>query len=106
VLRELDQWTRRRLRARGLDAMETRELLVMPKLRRCGVGRDQAAQAAGSPRGPWPAQQQSRTCHGSIERLTQIARSCNCCGTQSQLNLSNRRYTDPYVRWLWEGEES
>jgi RNA-directed DNA polymerase len=52
VLRELDQWIRRRLRAivwKQWRHGPTR----FAELRRCGVGRDQAARAAGSPRGPW-----------------------------------------------------
>ena len=52
VLRELDQWIRRRLRAivwKQWRHGSTR----FAELRRCGVGRDQAARAAGSPRGPW-----------------------------------------------------
>jgi RNA-directed DNA polymerase len=52
VLREQDQWTRRRLRAvvwKQWKYGPTR----FAELRRRGVGRDQAAQAAGSPRGPW-----------------------------------------------------
>jgi RNA-directed DNA polymerase len=52
VLRELDQWIRRRLRAivwKQWRHGPTR----FAELRRCGVGRDKAAQAAGSPRGPW-----------------------------------------------------
>ena len=52
VLAALDEWTRRRLRALVWKQWRhgpTR----FAELRRCGVGRDQAAQAAGSPRGPW-----------------------------------------------------
>ena len=52
MLRELDQWTRRRLRA-VVWMQWKRGTTRYAELRRCGVGRDQAAQAAGSPRGPW-----------------------------------------------------
>jgi RNA-directed DNA polymerase len=52
VLRELDQWTRRRLRA-VVWKQWIRGTTRYAELRRCGVGRDQAARAAGSPRGPW-----------------------------------------------------
>jgi RNA-directed DNA polymerase len=51
VLRELDQWIRRRLRAivwKQWKSGPTR----YAELRRCGIGRDQAA-TAGSPPGPW-----------------------------------------------------
>jgi len=52
VLRELDQWIRRRLRA-VVWKQWRRGPTRFAELRRRGVGRDQAAQAAGSPRGPW-----------------------------------------------------
>jgi RNA-directed DNA polymerase len=52
VLRELDQWIRRRLRAVVWKQWK-RGTNRYAELRRRGVGRDQAAQAAGSPRGPW-----------------------------------------------------
>jgi RNA-directed DNA polymerase len=52
VLGELDQWTRRRLRAitwRQWKRGSTR----FAELRRRGVGRDLAAQTVGNPHGPW-----------------------------------------------------
>jgi RNA-directed DNA polymerase len=52
VLRDLDQWTRRRLRAIAWKQWK-RGPTRFAELRRRGVGRDLAAQAAGSPRGPW-----------------------------------------------------
>jgi RNA-directed DNA polymerase len=52
VLRALDQWTRRRLRAIAWKQWE-RGRARFAELRRRGVGRDLAAQTAGSPRGPW-----------------------------------------------------
>jgi RNA-directed DNA polymerase len=52
VLRELDQWTRRRLRAIVWKQWR-RGRTRFAKLRRRGVGRDLAAQTAGSPHGPW-----------------------------------------------------
>src|SRR6266571_4219604 len=52
VLRELDQWTRRRLRAVAWKQWK-RGSTRFAELRRCGVGRDLAAQTAGSPHGPW-----------------------------------------------------
>ena len=52
VLRELDQWTRRRLRAIAWKQWR-RGRTRFAELRRCGVGRDLAAQTAGSPHGPW-----------------------------------------------------
>jgi len=52
VLRELDHWLRRRLRAIAWKQWK-RGSTRFAELRRCGVGRDLAAQTAGSPHGPW-----------------------------------------------------
>jgi RNA-directed DNA polymerase len=52
VLRELDQWTRRRLRAIAWKQWK-RGPTRFAELRRRGVGRDLAAASAYSPRGPW-----------------------------------------------------
>jgi RNA-directed DNA polymerase len=52
VLRALDEWIRRRLRAIAWKQWK-RGRTRYRQLRRCGVGRDLAAQTAGSPRGPW-----------------------------------------------------
>jgi RNA-directed DNA polymerase len=52
MLRDLDQWTRRRLRAIAWKQWK-RGPARFAELRRCGVGRDLAAQTAGSPHGPW-----------------------------------------------------
>ena len=52
VLRALDEWTRRRLRAIAWKQWK-RGRTRFAELRRRGVGRDLAAQTAGSPCGPW-----------------------------------------------------
>jgi RNA-directed DNA polymerase len=52
VLRHLDQWTRRRLRAIAWKQWRHGRTRYA-ELRRRGVGRDLAAQSAGSPHGPW-----------------------------------------------------
>ncbi len=52
VLRTLDEWTRRRLRAIVWKQWK-RGHARFAELRRRGVGRDLAAQTAGSPHGPW-----------------------------------------------------
>ena len=52
VLRGLDHWTRRRLRAVSWKQWK-RGRTRFAELRRRGVGRDLAAQTAGSPHGPW-----------------------------------------------------
>jgi RNA-directed DNA polymerase len=52
VLRRLDEWLRRRMRAIAWKQWKTGPTRFA-ELRRCGVGRDLAAQTAGSPHGPW-----------------------------------------------------
>ena len=52
VLRALDEWIRRRLRAIAWKQWK-RGSTRFAELRRCGVGRNLAAKTAGSPRGPW-----------------------------------------------------
>ena len=52
VLRKLDEWLRRRLRAIAWKHWK-RGTTRFAKLRRRGVGRDLAAQTAGCPHGPW-----------------------------------------------------
>src|SRR6201986_5052097 len=52
VLRKLDEWIRRRLRAIAWKQWK-RGPTRFAQLRRCGVGRDLGAQTAGSPHGPW-----------------------------------------------------
>jgi RNA-directed DNA polymerase len=52
VLRALDEWTRRRLRAIAWKQWKHGRARFA-ELRRRGVGRDLAAQTAGSPHGPW-----------------------------------------------------
>jgi RNA-directed DNA polymerase len=52
VLRSLDEWTRRRLRAIAWKQWKHGRTRFA-ELRRRGVGRDLAAQTAGSPHGPW-----------------------------------------------------
>jgi RNA-directed DNA polymerase len=52
VLRSLDEWTRRRLRAIAWKQWKHGRTRFA-ELRRRGVGQDPAAQTAGSPHGPW-----------------------------------------------------
>jgi RNA-directed DNA polymerase len=52
VLRKLDEWLRRRLRAIAWKQWKYGRARFA-ELRRRGVGRDLAAQTAGSPHGPW-----------------------------------------------------
>ncbi len=52
VLRDLDQWVRRRLRAIAWKQWK-RGPTRFAELRRRGIGTDLAAQSVGSPHGPW-----------------------------------------------------
>jgi len=52
VLRALDEWTRRRLRAIAWKQWKRGPARV-DELRRRGVGRELAVRTAGNPRGPW-----------------------------------------------------
>jgi len=52
VLRDLDQWLRRRLRA-TIWKQWKRGKVRFAKLRQRNIGTDLAAQTAGSPHGPW-----------------------------------------------------
>src|SRR6195256_5807035 len=89
VLRELDQWTRRRLRA--IVWMQwKRGTTRYAELRRCGVGRDQAAQAAGSPRGPWRLSN-SPALAMALSNASLKSLGLATVAVPSQLNLSNRR---------------
>jgi hypothetical protein len=53
ILRDLDRWIRRRLRALAWKQWR-RGRTRFAELLRCGVGRDVAAKTAGSPHRPWP----------------------------------------------------
>jgi RNA-directed DNA polymerase len=52
VLQKLDSWVRRRLRCVQWKQWK-RGKRRFAELRRLGVGKDLAAQTAGSPHGPW-----------------------------------------------------
>jgi RNA-directed DNA polymerase len=52
VLQDLDSWVRRRLRCFKWKQWK-RGKRRFAELRRLGVGKDLAAQTAGSPHGPW-----------------------------------------------------
>src|SRR6266852_1833358 len=94
----MDQTTAARHR---LEAMEKRahSLCETATLRRRpGSGGESRQQ----PTWPLAAQQQPRTCHCSIKRRTQIARPCNCCGTQASLICRTAVY-GTVCTVVWEG---
>ena len=72
VLRDLDQWVRRRLRAIAWKQWK-RGATRFAELRRRGIGKDLAAKSAGSPNAPWrksnsPALAMATQCHPRIAR--------------------------------------
>ena len=70
VLHDLDSWIRRRLRCCDLEAVETRVKRRFAELRQRGVGKDLAAQTAGSRSRPVAASQQPRPVHSPCPMLT------------------------------------
>ena len=100
VLRELDsgsgggcarivwkQWKRGRTR--------------FAELRRRGVGRDLAAQTAGSPHGPWRLSRSPALALPSPS-LLRLARPAYLAPSQAAQS-AEPPYTDPYVRWCGRG---
>ena len=73
VLRKLDEWLRRRLRAIAWKQWKHGRARFA-ELRRCGVGRDLAAQTARKPSWPMAAQQQPSALPLAAKRLLQITR--------------------------------
>jgi len=102
VLRRLDEWIRRRLRAIAWKRWKRRRTRVA-ELRRRGVGRVLAAQTAGSPHGPW------RLAAGPA---LNIALPNPFLGSLGLASVAVQRppqsaeppYTDPDVRWRGRGE--
>src|ERR1700730_16938849 len=84
-----------------LETMETGDY----SLCRTATLRRRPGPSGASRRQPtWPlaAQQQPRTCRCSIKRHTQLARPCNCCGTQASLICRTAVY-GPVCTVVWEG---
>ena len=91
VLRSLDQWIRRRLRA-AVWRQWKRGRRRFAALRRLGVGKDLAAKTAGSPCGPWRLSNSPALSHWPVQCLFHSARSHPLDrGPPSRLIPSNRR---------------
>src|SRR4030088_1918106 len=73
VLRALDEWLRRRLRAIAWKQWKTGRARFA-ELRRCGVGRILAAKTAGSPHGPWRLANSPRAHYCYANRLLRFTR--------------------------------
>jgi RNA-directed DNA polymerase len=102
VLRTLDEWIRRRLRAIAWKQWKYGRARFA-ELRRRGVGRALAAQTAGSPHGPW------RLAHCpalAIALPTAYLRSLGlaCVAELRPAQSAEPPDTYPYVRWCGRGE--
>ena len=89
MLRELDQWIRRRLRAVTWKQWK-RGRTRFAELRRRGVGRDLAAQTAGSPHGPWRLSN-SPALTIALPNAFLVSLGLASLAIKRQLNPSNRR---------------
>jgi RNA-directed DNA polymerase len=89
VLRKLEHWTRRRLRAVPWKQWK-RGRTRFAELRRRGVGRDLAASTAGSPHGPWRLSQ-SPALTLAFPNAALAALGLPSLVTTKPINLPNRR---------------
>ena len=89
VLRALDQWIRRRLRAIAWTQWK-RGRTRYTELRRRGVGRDLAAQTAGSPHGPWRLSN-SPALNIALSNASLVSLGLPSLATNKTVNPSNRR---------------
>ena len=97
VLQGLEEWLRRRLRS-VIWKQWKRGRTRFAELRKRGVGKDLAAQTAGSAHGPW------RLANSSALAIA-LPNAYLCCARASALDCepvaqpTEPPYTDPYVRW-------
>ena len=97
VLRELDGWIRRRLRS-VLWKQWKRGRIRFEELRNRGVGKDLAAQTAGSAHGPWRISKSPALSYRPPQRLLHETRPARPrAGLTAQ--LTEPPCTDPYARW-------
>jgi RNA-directed DNA polymerase len=89
VLRDLDQWIRRRLRAIAWKQWK-RGRTRFAELTRRGIDRDLAAQTAGSPHGPWRISK-SPALHLAFSNTAFIALGLPSLAPSKPINLPNRR---------------
>jgi len=101
VLRELDQWTRRRLRAIAWKQWK-RGSTRFAELRRRGVGRDLAAQSAGSPHGPWRLSN-SPALAIALPNAFFVSLRLASVAVRPEPSSIEPPCTDPYARWCGRG---
>jgi RNA-directed DNA polymerase len=103
VLRALDEWLRRRLRAIAWKQWK-RGPARFAELRRRGVGPDLAAQTAGSPHGPWRLANSPALTIALPNGFFVSLGLASVAATQSAQSAEPPD-TGPYVRWCGGGEE-
>jgi RNA-directed DNA polymerase len=101
VLRDLDQWTRRRLRAIAWKQWK-RGSTRFAELRRRGVGRDLAAQSAGSPHGPWRLSN-SPALAIALPNAFFASLGLASVAVRPEPSSIEPPCTDPYARWCGRG---
>jgi hypothetical protein len=101
VLRALDEWIRRRLRAIAWKQWK-RGRTRFAELRQRGVGHDLAAQTAGSSHGPWRLSKQPSPQHCPIENLPQRSWTGFPCTRQNHL-IRRTAVCGPACTVVWEG---
>ena len=90
VLTALDSWIQRRLRC-AVWKQWKRGRRRFAALRARGVGRDLAAQTAGSPHGPWHLSLSPALSYRASVRLLSVSRPAPPGGAAERLTLPNRR---------------
>jgi RNA-directed DNA polymerase len=101
VLRDLDQWTRRRLRSIDWKQWK-RGPTRYAELRRCGVGRDLAAQSAGTPHGPWRLSN-SPALAIALPNAFFASLGLASVAVRPEPSSIEPPCTDPYARWCGRG---
>src|SRR4051794_34454751 len=101
VLRALDEWIRRRLRAIAWQHWKCGRPRFA-ELRRLGVGRALAAQTAGSPHGPWRLSN-SPALTLALPKAFLGTLGLPSVSAQPRASSTEPPYTDPYVRWCRRG---
>ena len=102
VLRALDSWIQRRLRC-VIWKQWKRGTRRFAGLRARGVGRDLAAQTAGSPHGPWHLQPEPGAQLRVSLGLTFSRSACLALRRRRPLNFTEPPCADPHARWCDRG---
>ena len=97
VLQGLEEWIRRRLRS-AIWKQWKRGTVRFAELRKRGVGKDLAAQTAGSAHGPWRLANSPALAYRAAQCLLRLARDSEI-DWRPIAQPAEPPDTDPYVRW-------